>query len=85
MVQIIKASEFIKTRKENEEKWSSVFVVGGIKVVVMVFDFCAKSQHEVFVVVKENKEECVVYIPEMLIREREDAYSIVQEALRVVF
>lgn len=78
-VELVRATEFIKTRREREEKLPTVLIVGGVKVVVFIYDFCTDKNHEVFVCVDKDKEECVVKIPKMYIKQEADVYSIVRD------
>jgi ABC-type proline/glycine betaine transport system permease subunit len=79
--EIVKASDFLKTRKTREEKWSSVVIVAGVKSIVMAYDVWQKTHHEVFVVIRLVEGEFVIRIPEILIQKES---SRIEEVVRRV-
>ena len=83
-MELVRASEFIKSRKEREDTVSTSIIVGGVKVVVMVYNFVSKSRHEVFVCVERGHGDYVLHIPRMFIQKESDIYSVAKEALSLV-
>lgn len=70
--------EYWKSRRERNEKFSTLVVVSGVQLVVVVYDVFLKTTHELFISVEVTNEESIVLrIPEMCIREKDKLADVV--------
>lgn len=79
--------DFWKTRKEREERFSTIVVVAGVKFCVIIYDLWSKSSHEVWISIekKGSVENITLRIPEIHIKQKENLTDTINEVVEKVY
>lgn len=81
VMEMVNLSEFWITRKERKEHISTIVVVAGVKLCVVLYDLCARSSHEMLVSVQafDEQQNMVLRIPEIQITRCIDMTTIIEQ------
>lgn len=79
--------DFWKTRRDRDEPVSTIIVVAGVRLCVVIYDLWAKDTHEMWIVTEPftSTRQIVLRIPEIIIAKREDVAVNIKEVVENVY
>lgn len=85
-MEMVTLREFWKSRKKRKERMSTIIIVAGIRLVVVVYDLWSKSSHELWISIEgmEEAESVAIRIPEMHIRKKDQMVEAIHDIIHTL-